>query len=352
MKNKGIANKNGKQLSKDQIKRVLINPFYYGHFKYLCELHEGKHEPIISKKLFDDVQATLTKRGRPQKGKTTPQVFCGLLSCGNCGLSVTAEHKVKHQKNGNVHEYVYYRCTKKRKDIKCLEPAVTETDLMKQLSSLLDSYAMPKNWAIELDKMLANDEKKAEQISGVFIANAQTRINNLQSKLQRLLDGYLDQDIEQSVYRSMQTELMSEKRSLEEQTAKLTLAGNAWIEPMRSWIKYAVSLSETVKNAKPSAIKDAFLEMDGLNLFLKSKKAQPLAAQKVSPPSENIWFLLRKTKEKIARMGDNSDFSPFLVRERGLEPPRPKALAPKASVSTNSTTRAYLGNLLIISNID
>jgi hypothetical protein len=30
-----------------------------------------------------------------------------------------------------------------------------------------------------------------------------------------------------------------------------------------------------------------------------------------------------------------------LVRERGLEPPRPKALAPKASVSTNSTTRAY-----------
>jgi len=32
-----------------------------------------------------------------------------------------------------------------------------------------------------------------------------------------------------------------------------------------------------------------------------------------SHPSENIWFLLRKTKEKIARMGDNSEFCPFLV---------------------------------------
>ena len=31
-----------------------------------------------------------------------------------------------------------------------------------------------------------------------------------------------------------------------------------------------------------------------------------------------------------------------LVREKGLEPSRPKALAPKASVSTNSTTRAHL----------
>lgn len=29
-----------------------------------------------------------------------------------------------------------------------------------------------------------------------------------------------------------------------------------------------------------------------------------------------------------------------LVREKGLEPSRPEALAPKASVSTNSTTRA------------
>lgn len=30
-----------------------------------------------------------------------------------------------------------------------------------------------------------------------------------------------------------------------------------------------------------------------------------------------------------------------MVHERGLEPPRPKARAPKARVSTNSTTHAY-----------
>lgn len=34
-----------------------------------------------------------------------------------------------------------------------------------------------------------------------------------------------------------------------------------------------------------------------------------------------------------------------MVRERGLEPPRPKALAPKASVSTNSTTRACIDSI-------
>ncbi len=31
----------------------------------------------------------------------------------------------------------------------------------------------------------------------------------------------------------------------------------------------------------------------------------------------------------------------IVVRERGLEPPRPKTLVPETSASTNSATRAY-----------
>lgn len=42
---------------------------------------------------------------------------------------------------------------------------------------------------------------------------------------------------------------------------------------------------------------------------------------------------------------------PFtLVREKGLEPSRPEALAPKASVSTNSTTRACFIIVAILSD--
>jgi DNA invertase Pin-like site-specific DNA recombinase len=99
---KGILTKSGKQFPKDKIKRMLTNPFYYGHFRYFGEIHEGKHKAIISKKLFDEVQATLAKRGRPQKGATAPQIFCGLLRCATCNLAITAEKKVKHQKNGNT----------------------------------------------------------------------------------------------------------------------------------------------------------------------------------------------------------------------------------------------------------
>ncbi|MBF1039810.1 MAG: recombinase family protein [Candidatus Nanosynbacter sp.] len=43
---------------------MLANPFYYGHFHYLSEIHESKHKGIISKQLFDRVQTVLERCGK------------------------------------------------------------------------------------------------------------------------------------------------------------------------------------------------------------------------------------------------------------------------------------------------
>ena len=168
--------------------------------------------------------------------------------------------------------------------------------------------------------MLAKDEKKAEQSSGVFIADTQNKIQSLQSKLQRLLDSYLDQDIDQHVYRAKQAELLSEKKSLEEQTSKLTLAANSWVEPMRQWLKQAGSLCEIAKNAEPVAMKHAFSEIDGLNLFLTTKKARLQPRPSSHFPPENIWLALRAAKEKAAHADGNSEKSLLLAEREGFEP--------------------------------
>ena len=49
-------------------------------------------------------------------------------------------------------------------------------------------------------------------------------------------------------------------------------------------------------------------------MAVKTKKAQPTAAQSSFLPPENIWSALRAAKEKTAQRAANSDFSPFLVR--------------------------------------
>jgi DNA invertase Pin-like site-specific DNA recombinase len=316
----GIKTSGNKPLKKDQIKHILANPFYYGHFRYVGELYEGKHTPIMSKKLFDKVQSVLELRGRPRKTKhNNPKVFCGLLRCGSCGLMITGETRTKHQKNGNVHQYVYYHCTKKRKDMKCLEPHIRQEELDSQLSSLLNEYALPDSWTISLTKMLDTDEQQAEQSTGVFIADTTNRIGNLQSKLQRLLDSYLDQDIDRETYLQKKAELMSQRKSLEEQNSKLTLTSTAWVEPMRNWLKQANSICEITKNTDLEAKKALAKEIFGSNLILKSQKAQPTAAPNVAHPPENIWYLLRKSKEKAALSGDDFQFSTILAGARAWE---------------------------------
>ncbi|MFZ1600171.1 MAG: hypothetical protein WAT31_02185, partial [Candidatus Saccharimonas aalborgensis] len=79
----------------------------------------------------------------------------------------------------------------------------------------------------------------------------------------------------------------------------------------------ANSICKVAQGDDPFAKKELCQEIFGSNLILKSKKAQPTAAQTASPP-KNIWVLLRKTKEKAARMGDQFSESLFLVRVKRL----------------------------------
>ena len=199
----GITTRNGKRISKTKASFILSNPFYIGLFKYGGELHEGKHEPIISKKLFDEAQEMLKLRGQPErKPQNEPQPFCGLISCASCGMMITAENKTKRQKNGNVHEYTYYRCTKKSKTKKCTEMSLRSEELDKQLSSLIQKVSLPRDWAEELNRMALEDHRKSAQSLTACVKEKETRISAISQKLERLLNGYLDQVIDEQDYRT------------------------------------------------------------------------------------------------------------------------------------------------------
>jgi hypothetical protein len=192
---------------------ILSNPFYYGHFRYMGEIYEGKHEPIISKKLFDQVQEVMKRKSRPRhKAKDEPQAYCGLISCATCGMMVTGKYRVKTQKNGTQHSYTYYHYTKKRRDMKCPEPCIRQELLDEQISSLLKKVSMPPDWAECLNQRLEKDKMEFAQSVFAFVEKNQNRIKDITVRLERLLNGYLEQDIEKEVYREEKAKLLSEKK--------------------------------------------------------------------------------------------------------------------------------------------
>jgi len=56
-----IANKH--KFSVNGLKKILTNFTYIGKIKFDSEVHEGKHEPIISSTLFNHVQNRIEKLG-------------------------------------------------------------------------------------------------------------------------------------------------------------------------------------------------------------------------------------------------------------------------------------------------
>ena len=312
----GITTSGGKKLHRDRISFILSNPFYYGHFSYAGEGHEGRHQPVISKKIFDKVQEILKQRGKPMKTKWEPQALCGILKCGTCGMSITGEYKVKKQKNGNLHEYVYYHCSKRSRAIKCPEPCIRQEELDKQLSSLLQKFSLRADWAEQMNTMLEKDKKESAQFCTAFVQEGETKIQSIKIKLQRLLDGYLEQDIEQQTYRIEKAKLLSEKKSLEEQIINLEQKRTGWLEPMQEWIKEASSLPKIAQEGNLFTKKVAYRTLFGSNLVLHNREAAVRPPSGEDSPPQNQWAALRAAHELVLKKP--SCF--VVVRPAGIEP--------------------------------
>lgn len=91
-----------KRISKSALEQMLKNPFYTGVFKFKGEIMQGKHTPLITKKLFQKVQSAFTKDGKSLYRK---QEFLlgNFLTCGDCGCSIIGEIKKG--------KYIYYHCS-------------------------------------------------------------------------------------------------------------------------------------------------------------------------------------------------------------------------------------------------
>ncbi|MDE8653883.1 recombinase family protein [Novosphingobium sp. H3SJ31-1] len=111
------------------IYRILRNRFYAGVIEWGEAIHEGVHEPLISKALWDAVQDILDGRSSTNiRANPREFAFSGLIKCGHCGCAAVAEIKKER--------YIYYHCTGYRG--KCPERYVREEVLEERFTAVLD----------------------------------------------------------------------------------------------------------------------------------------------------------------------------------------------------------------------
>jgi hypothetical protein len=133
-------------------------------------------------------------------------------------------------------------------------------------------YALPHEWAAELNKMADEDERKAAQSTATASQATKEEIMAIEKKLRLLLEARLEEDIDRDTYREQKAELLSRKKGLEEKMAGLSKGHVAWLEPLRGWIKDAENLTETALTPTLSLKKSSAKKFFGSTLFLKDSR--------------------------------------------------------------------------------
>ncbi len=120
-----VYRKSGNPVPNSTIHKILRKRTYSGDYDYNGITYTGSYEPIVSRELWEEVQAVLEGRHlkRPKK-RTHDFAFSGLIRCGHCGHALVGDIKKGR--------YVYYHCTGHQG--KCPEPYTREEILERQFS--------------------------------------------------------------------------------------------------------------------------------------------------------------------------------------------------------------------------
>ncbi|MFH1714009.1 MAG: recombinase family protein [Candidatus Nealsonbacteria bacterium] len=250
----------GKEISTSNIPIILQNIFYIGLMKYKGEIFEGKHEPLISKKLFDKVEETLKQRGRVQEVKKHCFPFVGLMRCAFCGASITAEIQKGHN---------YYRCTKKKGP--CPEKYLREEILLNQIRNFLQKVSLSSQDTKKIFVELEKDELQAKKQAEVAVQNLKEEILQIKKQLEKLLDVYLAETISTEEYTSRKQKILTRKLELQEKIRDFEQKGLSWLEPAREFV-LKLNRAEKLLSSENYAEMTTFLKNIGSNHILQNQK--------------------------------------------------------------------------------
>ncbi|MGE4554847.1 MAG: recombinase family protein [Candidatus Paceibacterota bacterium] len=265
----GLRGRRGKILSVSNYQYLLQNPFYYGLIRYNGEFFEGKHEPIIAKKLFDEVQEVMKRKSKPQKvDKMKFFLYRGLFKCGECGFTITADRKIKPSGKS----YTYYYCTKKNPNHICSQNVFTrEEKISSQIKEAIQKVSLPDDCADWMLKELEKEQKEKAQSSRFFAQKIENEIKTIDEKLEKLMNAYLESALNLAEYREAKNKLVNQKQLLKD---KLT----AFEQKSNNRFELAAKFINTVKQARIIALQENpeqgrdFLKKIGSNFRLSGQK--------------------------------------------------------------------------------
>ncbi|MFZ2038416.1 MAG: recombinase family protein [Minisyncoccia bacterium] len=272
----GLKRKSGKELAVSNYQKLLKNPIYTGLMLYNGEIHEGKHEPIISKKLFDSVQEVMMRKSKPKSRGLKPFLYRGFFRCGECGCFITTETQKGHN---------YLRCTKRKNP--CSQRYVREELITSQIQEEIKKVSLPLDWTEWMIAENAKDRQSEVQSSTLFADSIKADISLLDSKIEKLMSAYLESALSLEEYREAKNKLVNQNQLLKEKLRVSEQKANNRFELTEKFLKYNMQLANDRTNEENTHL----FKKVGSNFQIKDRTVlfEPRGAWRILSDSGFFW---------------------------------------------------------------
>jgi len=185
---------------------------------------------------------------------------------------ITAEDKVKNQKNGNVHNYTYYSCTKRKKE-DCSQKTVEVKILEEQIVDYLRTITIPEEFIQFAIDVIENDVESDNKKNKDFIETHKTELSNLSKKFNKLMELKLGDLISEEEFISKRSEYKNRELELKLIIDEFEKSNNNIVTNVKELLKFGSVAATAFQNATVEE-KRIILSSIGSNLLIKDRKLE------------------------------------------------------------------------------
>ncbi len=201
----GMRNAAGNPIYPSRVEVTLKNPFYYGIMFIKEEYFKHNYPPLISEWLFRKVQANMAGHSKsPIQYAGKPILLRGLITCQNCGCSVSGD--IKKQK------YVYYSCSNSKGV--CKKIWVKEETILGGVLGYFDRIKLTDAQIDEITAALKQTYGREQEIFTQTQQILRKELDQIQGRLSKLVDMHLDGAIDTDTYQAKLREYKDRQREI------------------------------------------------------------------------------------------------------------------------------------------
>lgn len=204
------------------IRLILSNPTYIGKVRYHIGKEDGfvvdgKHEPIISQNMWNEVQIKLSKIKTTHKTNLPKDdvYYCGTLVCGICGKKLTTCRSNQIDSKGNKVVFKGYRCVNREKKL-CTCMGMSHKKVENAFLDYMDN--------IEDLTEIDNIEIKDKNCDIEELENLKKRLMQANNKKREVMDLFMLDNITHEQLKYMTKELDEKINILKQEISSLELA--------------------------------------------------------------------------------------------------------------------------------